>query len=1224
MLKKFSNSLSKRLLLTTLASVLLVAVLLTAMIEWLVLQSSREQLLEQQKSFTELVARRIDQGLQERVRTLQGLAHLLHDGNELLPREQIQQVLDSRLLLHEHFNNGLLVMSPDGIITVDSPVLEGRVGLDLRDRAYFPVITRTRQPYITEPIVGRAIFQPIFLILVPILNQHDELLGFAFGSTRLENDNLLTRISHETIGTDGRLWVFDLKQDLVVTSSVPGMSMRRISELEMGELTVRLGRGELQGAMRGMNDERVLYTTTRLSATEWTVLHAFPAEKALAPVKALLLQITAVVGVLLLLSAMLAYVLIKNQLQPLKRSASQIRDMLDNAGEIGPLPVEQHDEVGLLVTAFNQLLEKQEIQALQLRSAKETAEAASKAKSEFLANMSHEIRTPLNAVIGLSELQLSEPLPLRVRQRTEQIHRSGQLLLGIVNDLLDFSKIEAGRMETETRAFRLEDVIKHLSTLFALPSSQKGVELVLHLPPELPEWYMGDFLRLTQVLTNLMANAIKFTEEGMVELEIDTRELTPERARLVFRIRDTGIGLTQAQQARLFQAFSQADTSITRRHGGTGLGLIISQKLIQLMGGAGIDLHSEPGKGSCFEFELCLPVVAAPADRSSPRLLCQTRTCRALVVDDQPIARTVLREILASWQIEVDEAGDGEDAVSKVSQALQDRRVYDVILMDWAMPRLDGLSALRAIRRMMHAAGMASEMPVMLMVSAHEQSEIEFEPEDGVAYLPKPVHRSGLYDALSRVLQQGARHRTERQARFSGQRVLVVEDHPINQQVVQAQLEQMGLQVALADNGAEGVEKVRSEAFDLVLMDIQMPVMDGYQATRHIRDFNADIPIVALTAAALVEDRHKALRAGMNDHLGKPFNSGQLFALLHRWLHADSGEDEEHGEARAEGGGGDECRTGVSPGSDVPAVGHAPVARRRSVLIVDDMVANIKVLANLLKDEYTIQVASSGHKALDIARGHAPPDLILLDIVMPEMDGYEVCRALKNDAATSRIPVIFISALDEVSDETRGLDLGAVDYISKPYHVDIVRARVRNHMNLKARTDLLEEMSHIDGLTQVANRRHFDETLKREIRRLKRSGSPLGLVMLDIDYFKPFNDHYGHGKGDDCLIRVAGVLQKVIQRPGDLFARYGGEEFVAILPETDRAGVQLIAEAMRTAVEALNHPHEHSQIADHVTISVGCMVRVPGGESPEEFLRQVDEALYEAKRQGRNRVVLGD
>ncbi|QSR34711.1 response regulator receiver protein [Marinobacterium iners] len=1179
------------------------------MVEWLVLQHNRSLLLEHQKSYTNLVARRIDHGLEVRTRTLKGLAGLLNDGEQLLPLDAMQAVLDSRLQLHEHFNNGLLVLSKEGVLSVDSPVLKGRVGIDLRDREHYRHVLRTQQPYISKPLIGRGVNSPVFLISVPILNRRNQLLGMTLGSTRLAEDNLLTDISLQTIGDEGELWVLDLESDLVVTSSKREYVMGHISQLGFNTLPNRLKQKEWQGQVTNGGGKSLLYTATPLQQTGWVVVHTFPAAMVLEPVKALLLQVVMAVTAMLVVVALLAYWLIKRQLRDLKNSATQIASMLENVSEVKPLTVVRNDEVGLLVSAFNQLLEKQEVQAQQLLAAKTKADQANQAKSEFLANMSHEIRTPLNAIIGLSELQLGEEQPLHMQQRTLQIHHSGKLLLGIVNDLLDFSKIEAGKMEFESHPFRLSDVLQQLASLFALPTSQKGLELVLHLQPDLPEAYEGDYLRLTQVLTNLMANAVKFTEQGTVELLIEAKAIQDKQAELVFSISDTGIGMTPEQQERLFKAFSQADTSITRRHGGTGLGLTISQRLVRLMGSSGIHLHSEAGVGSCFSFGLCLPLAVTSEQSLQQPLRCKNGACHALVVDDQPIARQILREILESWQFVVDEAEDGIQAVERVQQRLKHQQSYDVVLMDWEMPRMNGLNALRTIRTVMQEAGMLRQLPAMLMVSAHDQSDIQLYGEDDIEYLPKPVHRSSLYDALSHLYQQNQVQLPSLAERFCSQKVLVVEDHPINQQVVQSQLEQMGLTVSLAGNGAEGVEQARREQYDLVLMDIQMPVMDGYEAARTIRTFNTEVPIIALTAAALVEDREKALQAGMNDHLGKPFSAQQLFDHLRPWLQTRQVSVEPSAAA--------------AEAAEKPSTAQLTVAQKRSLLIVDDMAANIRILANLLKDDYTIQVANRGQKALDIARGSHPPDLILLDIMMPEMDGYQVCRELKNNAITNHIPIIFVTAMDAVEDQKKGLSLGAVDYITKPFDADIVKVRVRNHMNLKVKTDMLEDMSHVDGLTQVANRRNFDRSLQRELKRLERSGKPLGLVMLDIDYFKPFNDHYGHGKGDECLIKVAAALQQVIKRPGDLLARYGGEEFAAILPETDAEGVARVAEAMRAAVEAIDVEHGYSQVADHVTISVGCCAQIVTAETTaEQLLNRADTALYAAKRQGRNRVVI--
>lgn len=297
---------------------------------------------------------------------------------------------------------------------------------------------------------------------------------------------------------------------------------------------------------------------------------------------------------------------------------------------------------------------------------------------------------------------------------------------------------------------------------------------------------------------------------------------------------------------------------------------------------------------------------------------------------------------------------------------------------------------------------------------------------------------------------------------------------------------------------------------------------------------------------------------------------------------------------------------------------------QHSVLIVDDMSSNIQVLANALQDEYRIKVATNGQKAIDIANSDNPPDLVLLDIMMPDMDGYEVCRELKSNPKTSGIPVIFVTSLNEVDEEERGLNLGAVDYITKPFHLPIVKARVRNHLSLKLKTDLLEELSHIDGLTHIANRRHFDEFMSKELRRTQRAPQSTSVIMIDVDFFKAYNDHYGHGLGDECLVQVARSMRQVIKRPNDLLARYGGEEFAVILPETPLEGALQVANELHQAVSDLDIKHEFSGVKDHVTISVGVATSVLSDQMQvNELLKRADAALYQAKHQGRNQVVVG-
>ncbi|MEY6431083.1 diguanylate cyclase [Thioalkalicoccus limnaeus] len=301
-----------------------------------------------------------------------------------------------------------------------------------------------------------------------------------------------------------------------------------------------------------------------------------------------------------------------------------------------------------------------------------------------------------------------------------------------------------------------------------------------------------------------------------------------------------------------------------------------------------------------------------------------------------------------------------------------------------------------------------------------------------------------------------------------------------------------------------------------------------------------------------------------------------------------------------------------------------PSSRTGVVLIVDDEPTNLRALADLLRHDYAIRIATNGRKTLELAAAEDPPDLILLDIEMPDMTGYEVCRRLKSDERTSGIPVIFVTARNRIEDQELGFNLGAVDYIAKPFHPTIVRARVRNHMNLKIKTDLLEKLSMQDGLTDIPNRRRFDERLVEEWARASRNGQPLSLAMMDIDHFKPYNDHYGHGAGDECLRRVARALQASVSRPPDFVARYGGEEFVALMPDTDGNGARHVAERLRRTIEALAIPHQHSKTAAIVTLSIGVATRPTACRETDRqrLLELADQALYRAKQHGRNQTCL--
>ncbi len=973
--------------------------------------------------------------------------------------------------------------------------------------------------------------------------------------------------------------------------------------------------------------------------------------------------------------------------------------------------------------AFNTMIESLQEREVELEMARDSAIRSARVKGEFAANVSHELRTPLNGILGMLELLSAMGLSSKQREYVDIARNSSDALLALIDDILDFSKIDSGKLEVDSNAFNLREVLDDVVSIMASQAQSKNLDLAHLICTSVPQMVIGDARRIRQVLLNLCGNAVKFTSSGDIGIYVNQVESNNTNITLRFKVKDSGIGIPQTAKDKIFEAFSQADSSTTRKYGGTGLGLAICKQLVEVLGGD-IGVESIPGEGSTFWFDLPLKIantssVVDTDDKGAMDL-------RILVVDDSEIVQFNVMQTLEKWGAYVECADNGETALLKLRNAVHINKPFDVALIDELMPGCNGIELMRTITG--NPKINATKM-ILLTNQSHPESFLErFEEIDG--FLLKPVLQSSLYDALSTVMHGSLNivnplfvHDRETKELAFNATVLVAEDNVANQQVAIGMLEKLGCSVVVASNGEDALNDIARNRFDLIFMDCNMPEVDGYEATRRIRTLqgsDAGLPIIAMTANVQEGDRQKCLQVGMDDYLSKPLKMDRLRAKLLKWLpqtptelvsdtvdeitvlndspqstgpidetrinelrdsvegafdqiveayiedlpvlatsledainardadliqhfaHSIKGSSKNFGvmelaevskeiEDLAKENKIQDLQTQmisvfeevdrvieylnniIHPGVEKINSDVRPSEQIDRILIADDDRSMRLALMNVLdSDGYHLDEVENGRQAYDYCRNNMP-DLVLLDAMMPEMDGFEACEKIRTIDQGGHIPILIVTALDDEESVEKAFKVGATDYLPKPVHFAVLRQRISRLLHAASVERHVRQLAYTDPLTGLPNRTTLSAHLNDLINKVRDSGEMLAMLFLDLDRFKLVNDTLGHNVGDLLLKAVADRLQRCV-RGGDMVARLGGDEFTIII---DRARSRdAVARIAQTICDSLDQPFSFSGQEIFVSTSIGISLYPLDGDDIGELMKHADTAMFRAKELG--------